>query len=175
LKDVLLNFSADSGVAHMAHIAGTVFGAGMTMGLLLVGLLPRDHFDALALIDRWNRRRTYRAQVAQGYDPFGYKPPQHEDTGQRSPRELEIFETRGAIAAAVSQQRLVDAARLYVQLKVLDPTQVLSRQNQLDVATQLANQELYPQAAEAYESYLRVYGTSDQAKQVRLMLGLIYA
>lgn len=176
LKDVLLNFSSmGSGVAHMAHIAGTVFGFGVTMGLLLVGLLPRDHFDALALIDRWNRRRTYRAQVALGYDPFGYVPRQRDPQVQPSPRELEIIELRGAIAAALAQQRLEDAARLYVQLKVVDPTQVLSRQNQLDVATQLANQELYPQAAEAYESYLRLYAQSDQAKQVQLMLGLIYA
>lgn len=176
LKDVLLNFSSmGSGVAHMAHIAGTVFGFGVTMGLLLVGLLPRDHFDALALINRWNRRRTYRAQVALGYDPFGYVPRQRDPQVQPSPRELEIIELRGAIAAALAQQRLEDAARLYVQLKVVDPTQVLSRQNQLDVATQLANQELYPQAAEAYESYLRLYAQSDQAKQVQLMLGLIYA
>ena len=61
------------------------------------------------------------------------------------------------------------------QLKQIDPQQVLSRQAQLDVANQLAAQQLYPQAAEAYELFLRHYPKFEQIEQVELMLGLIYA
>ena len=52
---------------------------------------------------------------------------------------------------------------------------MLARQAQLDVANQLAGQQLYPQAAEAYELFLRHYPKFEQIEQVELMLGLIYA
>jgi outer membrane protein assembly factor BamD (BamD/ComL family) len=52
---------------------------------------------------------------------------------------------------------------------------VLARQAQLDVANQLAGQQRYPLAAEAYESFLRQYPKFEQIEQVELMLGLIYA
>jgi outer membrane protein assembly factor BamD (BamD/ComL family) len=52
---------------------------------------------------------------------------------------------------------------------------VLSRQAQLDVANQLNAQQLYPQAADAYEAFLRAYPKFEQIEQVELMLGLIYA
>ena len=51
----------------------------------------------------------------------------------------------------------------------------MARQAQLDVAAQLASQQLYPQAAEAYELFLRHYRNYEQIEQVELMLGLIYA
>ena len=44
-----------------------------------------------------------------------------------------------------------------------------------DVANQLASQQFYPQAAEAYELFLRYYKNFEQVEQVELMLGLIYA
>jgi membrane associated rhomboid family serine protease len=74
-KDFLMNFShAPGGVAHGAHLGGTVFGAGVTFALLSVNLLPRDHFDVVALVKQWNRRRQFRDLTASGYDPFAYSP-----------------------------------------------------------------------------------------------------
>jgi outer membrane protein assembly factor BamD (BamD/ComL family) len=64
---------------------------------------------------------------------------------------------------------------LFLRLKQLDPSQVLSRQAQLDVANQLASQQQYPQAVEAYEQFLQQYPNFEQIEQVQLMLGLIYA
>ena len=52
---------------------------------------------------------------------------------------------------------------------------MLSRQAQLDVANQLASQQFYPQAAEAYEQFLRHYPNFAQIEHVELMLGLICA
>ena len=60
-------------------------------------------------------------------------------------------------------------------MKEVDNEAVLARQAQLDVANQLASQQLYPQAAEAYELFLRYYKGFEQVEQVELMLGLIYA
>ncbi len=174
-KDLLLSFLGSTGIAHMAHIAGTVFGFGVSLGLLMVGLLPRDLYDMLSLIDRWNRRRVHRAAVAQGYNPFGPAPLDIHATQPVDPFTQQIMEMRAAISEAMAHHQPERAAQLYLDLKARDPSQVLSRQTQHDIATQLAHQQLYPQAAEAYEALLATYPRAEQAPQVRLMLGLIYA
>ena len=51
---------------------------------------------------------------------------------------------------------------------------VLARQNQLDVANQLMASEQYPQAAGAYERFLKHYQNYEHAADIYLMLGLIY-
>src|ERR1700722_9323115 len=73
-QDLLLSTAAADNVAHMAHIGGTVFGAGICLLLLIPQLLPRDQFDVWALIQRWNKRRQYRDMVAKGYNPFELSP-----------------------------------------------------------------------------------------------------
>src|SRR3954471_20831344 len=67
-KDLFFNFAGDGGaVAHMAHVAGTLFGFAICFGLLFANLLPRDHFDVVALFKQWNRRRQFRDITASGY------------------------------------------------------------------------------------------------------------
>jgi membrane associated rhomboid family serine protease len=164
-------------VAHMAHITGTIFGVVLCLSLLLLHLLPRDQFDMFGLIARWNRRRQYRGMVSRGYNPFGYVPPQPVDVrGQQlDPRTTRILEMRAEISEAIAHHNLPHAAYLFLELKKIDPTQVLSRQAQLDVANQLASQQLHLQAAEAYEQFLSHYPNFEQIEQVELMLGVIYA
>src|SRR5438067_8616551 len=70
--DLVGNLAGSVSVAHVAHISGLAFGFGIGMGLLAVKLLPRDPFDFLALVQRWNRRRQYKVLVRQGYNPFAY-------------------------------------------------------------------------------------------------------
>ena len=181
VKDFFMNFShAPTGVAHSAHLAGTVFGFVVTAALLAVNLLPRDHFDVVALFKQWNRRRQFRDLTASGYDPFAYAPRDRIGIDNRlpqppDPRRDRIHELRGQITEALDKNDFARAAEMYLQVRQLDPEQVLARQAQLDVASQLASQQLYPQAAEAYELFLRHYRNYEQIEQVELMLGLIYA
>jgi membrane associated rhomboid family serine protease len=183
LKDLFLNFSGmESGVAHMAHLSGTAFGFVVTFGLLSTNLLPRDHFDVVALVKQWNRRRQFRDLTASGYDPFAYHGPpparvraESRLPGPADPRQEQIHDLRAQIGEAMSQRDQARAAELYVQLRGIDPEQVLPRQAQLDVANQLASEQLYPAAADAYELFLRHYKNFEQIEQVELMLGLIYA
>jgi len=180
-KDIFLNFSPmNTGVAHMAHLSGTAFGFVVTFGLLSTNLLPRDHFDIVALVKQWNRRRQFRDITASGYDPFAYSPAARVRAEQRlpgptDPKQEQIQDLRARIGEALSQRDHPKAAELYVQLRTIDPDQVLARQSQLDVPNQLASQQLYPQAADAYELFLRHYKNFEQIEQVELMLGLIYA
>jgi tetratricopeptide (TPR) repeat protein len=143
---------------------------------LATGLLPRDQFDVWSLLMRWNRRRQFRDMVSKGYNPFGYSggpvEARPEPVDSRSTRLLDL---RAEISEAIAHHNLPHAAYLFLELKKLDPNQVLSRQAQLDVANQLASQQFYPQAAEAYEQFLSHYPNFDQIEQVELMLGVIYA
>ena len=177
IRPELLGGMASESVAHMAHITGTVFGAVLCLVLLGLRLLPRDQFDMLALLGRWNRRRQYRSMVSQGYNPFAYIPPQPVDVRPQEldPRTVRMLEIRAEISEAIAHHNLPHAAYLFLELKKLDPTQVLSRQAQLDVANQLASQQFFEQAAEAYEQFLTHYPNFEQIEQVELMLGVIYA
>jgi membrane associated rhomboid family serine protease len=180
LKDLFLNFSgAATGVAHSAHLAGTVFGFVVCCILLSLHLLPRDHFDVVALVKQWNRRRQFRDLTANGYDPFAYTPPKtkvdHRLPAPTDPIEERIRDLRVQINTALTSHDMAGAAELYRQLRKVDPSQVLARQAQLDIANQLASQQFYPDAAEAYELFIRQYKNFEQIEQVELMLGLIYA
>jgi membrane associated rhomboid family serine protease len=181
LKDLFLNFSGmPTGVAHMAHLSGTVFGFAVCFALLSLHLLPRDHFDVVALAKQWNRRRQFRDLTAKGYDPFSYTAPPKVRVEQRlaapvDPKQEQIQDVRAQISEAMASRDLPRAASLYLQVRKIDPDQVLSRQAQLDVANQLASEQQYPQAADAYELFIRHYKNFEQIEQVELMLGLIYA
>jgi membrane associated rhomboid family serine protease len=171
-----------SETAHLAHISGTVFGAGVCMILLATRMLPRDPFDILSLGQRWNRRRQYRDLVARGYNPFEFsadRPPDRvaapASAAPPDPRTQRILELRAQIGQAIANHDMAGAAALYLQLKEIDPAQVLGRQAQLDVSNQLASQQMYTQAAEAYELFLRTYPNFEQIEQVELMLGVVYA
>lgn len=181
--DIYENLTSADHVAHMAHVGGTVYGFTICVILLALHLLPRDPFDVVSMIQRWNRRRQYRDMVAGGYNPFEYTQPSRGGRfgapGGPPPlpdaRTARILEIRSAISEAVAIHDLDRAAKLYTELKMLDPQQVLAKQAQLDVANHLASRQLHPQAAEAYEAFLRQYAKSEQAARVELMLGLIYA
>jgi membrane associated rhomboid family serine protease len=178
-QDLFLNFAHDTGVAHMAHVGGTMFGFGVCFVLLVLHLLPRDQFDVLALVQRWNKRRQYKDMVSKGYNPFGYTPVRADSkrqfTAEPDSQTREMMDMRARISDLLGQHKLDEAVELYLRLKSLDATQVLSRQAQLDIGNQLTSQQRYAEAAEAYESFLRNYESHDQGKQVELMLGVIYA
>jgi membrane associated rhomboid family serine protease len=175
-QDIFLSATPDS-VAHMAHIGGTIFGASICLLLLIPQILPRDQYDVWALIQRWNKRRQYRDMVAKGYNPFELSPAAAARAGKRgADRNFDKIQTlRAQIADAVGRRDYVTATQQYLQLKELDPRQVLSRQAQLEVATQLHHDGQYPQAADAYELLLNTYPNVERSEQVELMVGLIYA
>jgi membrane associated rhomboid family serine protease len=183
LKD-LIGFSGNAGgIAYAAHVAGTAFGFIVCMILLAVHLLPRDQFDVLAVLSRWNKRRQYRDMVSKGYNPFDYGSSQRAGGGGApvhiqqimDPKAAEALDLRAEIAEAHARHDLGGVAERYVRLREIDPTQVLPRQQQFDVANHLAGTQRFPEAADAYEAFLTAYPKFEQVEQVELMLGLIYA
>jgi hypothetical protein len=145
--------SVGGGVAHMAHIGGTAYGFLVCMGLLGTGLLPRDMFDLFGIADRWNRRRVHRDAVRRGYDPFGFQPAISPATERAKPHANldRVHDLRAEISDAIGKQDMAEAVRKFMELRAIDPQQVLPRQTQLDVANQLFADAHYHAAADAYE------------------------
>ena len=179
VKDLIgLSGQALGNVAFSAHVAGTFYGIGSCMALLGANLLPRDQFDVLALVRQWNRRRQYRDLVNKGFDPFQYgtaRGGRGGPAGPIDPAVARVAELRAAASDAVARHDMQSAVQRFTELRALDPTQVLSRQAQLDVANHLAGLQRYAEAADAYEQFLKTYPKYDQIEQVQLMLGIIYA
>jgi membrane associated rhomboid family serine protease len=182
IQDLFFSFESSNTVAHTAHVSGSIFGFTVCLILLLTKLLPRDRFDVLALVGRWNRKRQFQSIIREGYNPWD-KAPTTPPPGSVSnvtpvpanPAMQRLLDLRGEIAEAIAHHNLPHATQLYLQLKQLDRNQVLSRQAQLDVANQLTSQHQYPDAADAYEQFLRCFPNYDQIEQVQLMLGIVYA
>jgi membrane associated rhomboid family serine protease len=176
--DLYANFSQSDGVAHVAHIGGTLFGFTLCLIMLFARLLPRDQFDVVALFQRWNKRRQYRDVVASGYNPFDYTrtpaTPKAPTMAPPDPQTARIADLRSQINQAVADRDLERATQHYLELHKLDPGQVLARQTQLDIANHLAAAQDFPTAAAAYELFLTAYPKYEQVEQVELMLGLIY-
>jgi membrane associated rhomboid family serine protease len=159
-------------VAHVAHLGGTLFGLTVCMFMLAVHLLPRDQFDVLALLQRWNKRRQYQDLVRKGYDPFAYTPPQRM---MPDPNLDRIHDLKADISELLAQHNVEEAARQYLLLQEIDSRQVLAKQNQLDIANQLYSDSQYPVAAKAYELFIQHYPKYESLEHVRLMLGMLYA
>jgi len=169
-------------VAYSAHLAGYLFGFSLCFLLLMVHALPRDQYDILALIRRYNQRRQFRTmmsdphaqaqaqfgRVAQPVSVFSGRPiavPIADDAVLRLRQEIGDRLSRGAYDEAVEK---------YEALMVRDPTQVLSRRNMLEIAGQLKSMEKYPQAVSAYEKFLGAYPSDSEAPHAQMMLGILY-
>ena len=168
-------------VAYDAHLCGYAFGILSMLGLLAIGVISQSPFDLWAMIKRWNRQRIYRNVVSSGYDPFGGQrvlkiaadeeiEPASEQQNQEKFQQL-----RNAISSRILERNLAAAAAIYLELVRLDSSQILPRQQLLDIANQLVSEGKHAEAAQAYQSFLAAYGNYEYSEQIELMLGLLYS
>jgi membrane associated rhomboid family serine protease len=164
-------------VAYDAHLSGYAFGIIASLVLLATGLTATSHFDLWAMLKQWNRRRQYRDVIASGYDPYtGFGSSRRIKVREVSKQENpEVIRLRKQIADRIYQHNLHAAAELYLELINLDDSQVIPRQQLLDIANQLASEGRHADAALAYEKFLAHYAGYEYVEQVELMLGLIYS
>jgi hypothetical protein len=167
-----------SAVAYDAHLAGYLFGILAVMGLLALRLTDGGYQDLWSLLRQWNRRRRFRNLAAAGYNAFGPSGRIAVDSTApvraAEPTDPRLQQLREDISELLRRHDLTGAAEAYLKLLDADPTQVLGRQNQLDVANQLMASGRWAPAASAYEKYLNHYGGFEHSEQVHLMLGLLY-
>ena len=169
-------------VAYDAHLAGYAFGVAAMLLMLATGLLAGSGFDLWAMIKQWNRRRRYRDSVSGGDDPFTgqtgtrrIKVKEIKQTSAEQQQQKKIATLRDQIGTFIARRNLPDAAKAYLQLMSLDSKQLLPRQNLLDIANQLAGENIPAESAYAYEQFLTHYGNYEYVEQVELMLGILYS
>ncbi|OQY04976.1 MAG: hypothetical protein B6I25_06310 [Planctomycetales bacterium 4572_13] len=176
-------FAADpsQNVAYNAHLAGYGFGILAIMGLLSIGLIDGGYIDLWFMLKQWNRRRRFRDAVSDGYDPhrgnLGRKAVSSrvEESPVVSPQQQQIMDLRSRISGAMNNRNASQAAGLYLKLLEIDPSQILPRQLQLDIANQLMAEGQWQPSADAYQQFLARYSSYEHAEQVHLMLGLLYS
>ena len=178
IDNVIARFTPQ--VAYDAHLAGYAFGIAAIIALLATGLIGGSSFDLWAMIRQWNRRRRYRDAVSSGYDPFSGRVGSRQVKAKevKSPAEQQkdekSQELRDEISKRMLERNLPVAAEVYLKLMMHDSEQILSRQNLLDIANQLAGDNKPAESARAYEQFLTHYGSYEYAEQVELMLGILY-
>lgn len=180
--DNLLELKTLSSIAYGAHLSGYAFGIAAILLLLATGLLSSSGLDLWSMLKRWNQRRRYRDVISSGYDPFtGYNGAKWVKVKeiQKSPLEKEqeekITQLRNEISSRMAQRNIAAAAESYLELMKLDNTQLLQRQQLLDIANQLASENRSIESVQAYEQFLAHYSTYEYIEQVELMLGILYS
>ncbi len=175
-------------VAYEAHLAGYFIGFVLTCTMLWLRALSRDQYDLLALARRWYQRRTFAAAMqgadAQARAVYGRvaRVPGAEQAGDDNVGDVplasghpEAWRLRAEAMTRAANKDLAAAASAYQRMIALQADQFLPRTHQQAVANQLMSMGLYPQAAEAYEKYLKHYPRAPDADQVQLMLAILYA
>ena len=168
-------------IAYDAHLAGYAFGTAAVLAMLATGVISSSHFDLLAMLKRWNRRRRYRDVVSSGYDPFTGRTTAKQikvkevKTPAQQQREEKTKQLRNEIASRIAQRNLAAAAEAYLELIELDSEHILPRQYLLDIANQLASENKHAESAQAYEKFLTHYSKYEYVEQVQLMLGILYS
>jgi len=169
-------------VAYGAHLSGYSFGILAVLGLLATRLISSGGFDLWSMIKQWNRRRQYRDAVSKGYEPFDgtasakrIRVKEIKTPAIDKKQQAKIRQIRGDINSWISRRNLPAAAELYLKLMELDSSQLLPRQQLLDIANQLASENKPQQSANAYEQFLAHYSSYEYSEQVELMLGILYS
>lgn len=175
-------FAPPIAVAYSAHMAGYAFGIASMVILLAFGLISSTNFDLWSMLKQWNRRRQYRDAVSSGYDPFtGFSNTKQvaareiKKTPAQQQAEEKSMQIRSKISNRIRERNLSAAAAAYLELIDHDNTQILPRQQLLDIANQLAGESRYAESARAYEQFLTNYNNYEYIEQVQLMLGIIYS
>ena len=179
LFDVYGAFVRNDDVAHWAHLTGYLTGFVTGMVILLLRLVPRDHYDLLSLLNRARRRAAYRQMVSRGYNPFNKPvPPPPGVTKIRGPvtvADPAMTELLNKVQQHRREHNMPAAAAAYRELTAKFPAARLPGDAQLDVANQLMVEKDFKLAAGAYESALSSSGSGTRNDEIKQILGLIYA
>ena len=169
-------FGQSGNVANWAHVGGMVFGVVVAVGMMRIGLVPRDRFDMLAMLERRKARRANAAELRK----LGQTHQSAMDivpASKADPLVAQTQDLRAQIAEASDHGEATRAADLYLELVRIDPRQTLARDAQLEMANQLYRESRHADAAAAYERYLERFAPRPDAESAgaRLILGLLYA
>lgn len=166
-------------VAHLAHLGGYVFGAGVAAGLLATRLVPTEPYDLFTMGRQAYRRRQLAQATLDAQQRVSERVGRAGAPAVVDPREAQLLEARSRVSAHVRDGQLAEAAKAYRALADEfgnePPRTCLSRQHQYELANYLYQSKDSEAAAYAYERFIEAYPRDPEVGQIRLLLGLIYA
>ncbi|MBL4700880.1 MAG: rhomboid family intramembrane serine protease [Phycisphaeraceae bacterium] len=180
----MLLLSQESHYAYIAHLSGYGYGILVAWTLLWARLLRHEPYDLMGVYLHHKRRVAFTKMTHEGISPWEHiasdtpvpdaMSPSGSPSLEKNTQNQQIALLRSQVSHALEQHDLPQAARFYAQLLHISPKQIMSLQQQLDLANQLMTDSNHAAAANAYELYLNAYSGSQQRHQVNLLLGLIY-
>lgn len=186
-QNVILQLAGnESHYAYLAHLSGYAYGIFIAMGLLWGRLLKHEPYDLMGMYLHRKRRVAFANMTREGYSPWEHSTdrtpvpdtvataPRKQPTETNDTQRQQVALLRGQVLRSLGEYDLPQAARVYAQLIDISPAQVMSMQQQLDLANQLMTDANHEAAAKAYELYLNTFTGSSQKTQVQLLLSLIY-
>jgi membrane associated rhomboid family serine protease len=134
-----------SNVAYSAHLGGYAFGAITALTMLLIRAAPRSQFDLLALWDRWNRRSGF-VPIRRGGQP-DRRTIEAAELESHPLHTLPLSESEKLREAVLDQMELGrsgEACAAYQHMIEHDPSLVLPRRQQLEIANLLNQGQDFP-------------------------------
>ncbi|MBU6413681.1 MAG: rhomboid family intramembrane serine protease [Planctomycetes bacterium] len=201
LKDLVFQgFGVSDSVARMAHLAGYGLGIGVGLVLLGTGLVRRQTFDLLALMERAKRKQEIRSAVG-GVTPTqaiaraviqqdraGAKKTEQQDSARLDAVMAALANSRLELSQALSTRDVDQVPRKYdallkagddlgINAKDAEPRQrravILGRDAQFELGNIMVKAGRHDLAATAYKDFLFSHERDPQAGEVRLMLALV--
>lgn len=174
LMDIYLQARGSGGVAHSAHISGSLFGAAVAMGLLGTGILRREDFDLFFWIKHKRRQAEIRAAVLSAQQERSARV-----TASRTvrPDDDTGMSLRAAVAEAVAREDWAGGAaalRTFAgHVGSVSGRLTVSRRIHMQLANGLFGTGMHKDAGEAYERFLMDHPADAEGPHVRLLLALL--
>ncbi len=151
----------DRGVAHVAHLAGYLWGGLTALVLLPTPAIQRSDADLPSLIKRWRRRRAWNQTVS--------RTPADRPAPAKPIQPKFVSQTRSHLRA----NQIDEALAAWKGGAQSNLEAILPASEQLLLANSFQARGDREDAADAYSRYLERYGTTREAVEVRLLLGLL--
>lgn len=204
LKDLVFQgFGVSDSVARVAHLAG--YGLGIAVGFVLLwtGVIKRQTFDMLALLERAKRKQELRSAVGGNSSPtqviaraviqqgLASDAKRAADIDKRRDQDkldatMSVLASgRAELLKAITNKEVSAIAGLYQALLKAgvgagvgtEPRErravTLARDAQFELGNTLVRSGQHDLAATAYRDFLTTYERDPQVGEVRLMLALV--
>lgn len=202
LKDLVFQgFGVSDSVARIAHLAGYGLGIGVGFVLLWTGIVKRQTFDLLALMERAKRKQEIRSAVKGSVTPTqaiaraviqqdraDAKKSAQQDSAKLDAVMAALANSRLELSQALTSRQIDQIPAKYGNLlkagddlgingKDAEPRQrravTLGRDAQFELGNTLVRVGSHDLAATAYKDFLASFERDPQAGEVRLMLALV--
>lgn len=170
----ILRSGSGSGIAHLAHLGGTLFGVGVAFGLLGTRILQPEPYDLFMMF----RQRRRREQIRSAVEHSNQHRPLSANGRRKREEAADRAGTRRAEVSRLHAEGKIERAGAEYKVLLSESgadRALLSRRAQYDLGAHFFGQGDYQTAATTFQRFLKGYPEDREVPEVKLMLGLINA